>query len=124
MPAADNVQFTKTYVVDHWFLEVEVLPVAGGVLPKDVFIFENTGTTTLGPYAGTCDMTDLQRLQVWAGQVIKKFGNRYVRADKVELHLNPGVDVDSVIAVIKNNLSALRSALLSSASSTQIIVLE
>lgn len=118
--AADQVQITKTYRDDHWVVRAEVLPVENGVLPLDVFTHENTGTTTLGRYVGVCSLEELQRFQVWAGEAIRKFGNRYVRYHIAEIHLLPGTAPDGTITIIRQNLASLRASLLVGSESTTI----
>ena len=86
----------------------------------DVFIHENTGTATLGNYVGVCSVEELQRFQAWSGQVIRKFGNRYVRYRVAEYHLPPGVDPERSIAILRQNLANLRTSLLSSRETSTI----
>lgn len=118
--AADQVQITKTYREDHWVIRAEVLPVADGILPLDVFTHENTGTSTLGKYVGVCSLEELQRFQAWAGQPIRKFGNRYVRYRIAEFHLSPGTAPEQSISILRQNLASLRAALTIGTQSTTI----
>lgn len=59
--------------------------IASGTLPTNIFIYENTGETTLGEYVGVADLSEFQRLKTWTGTAIPLFGNRFVlhtEADK------------------------------------------
>lgn len=116
----DKVQITKTFRDDHWVVHAEVIPVDGGVLPAAVFIYENDGSSTLGVYWGVCSIEELQRLKVWTGEVIRKFGNRYVRHNVAELHLTPGTLPDGTINLIRRGLSSLRNELISGAESSTV----
>jgi hypothetical protein len=49
-------------------------------LPGEIFVYENSGTTTLGAYIGICNLDELSRLQVHNPSTpIAKFANKYVR---------------------------------------------
>lgn len=118
--AADQLKITRIYRDDHWVIRAEMLPVTNGAVPLEVFIHENNGTAQLGKYVGICSMEELQRLQVWTGSTIKKFGNRYVRYRTAEIHLPKGQDPAPAVAIIRQNLASLRVALLSSAESSTV----
>lgn len=106
--ANNQVKFTKSFQEGHWVIDAEMIAGdASSVLPMDVFTHENTGTATLGNYVGVCSLDELQRFQAWQGAVIRKFGNRYVRYRTANIQLDPGVDPDPVISVIRQNLSSL-----------------
>lgn len=117
---SDNIQIISTYREDHWHISARVLPAEGNILPSNCFIYENNGTATLGQYYGVCNLEELQRLQVWAGAAVQKFGNRFVRYDIVEVDLPPGITTASTEANILNRLKSLKQALLASGQTTTV----
>lgn len=117
---ADNVVITKTYRDDHWIVSAELIVNPLNVLPQDVFIYENRGTSSLGPYQGVCSFEELQRLRVWTGEAVSVFGNRFVRYSKAESVLLPGADPDKTVSVIRTTLASLKQELLSQSETSQI----
>ena len=117
---ADNVVISKQYRDDHWVVSAEIVPDPGNTLPAAAFIYENKGSTELGPYQGVCSFEELQRLQVWSGQVIPVFGNRFVRTNRAEAHLSSGGDLDRTVSLIRLGLSNLKAELASQAESSSI----
>jgi len=58
-------------------------------LPGEIFIYENTGTTTLGEYIGICNLDELSRLQVYnSSTAIPKFANKYLRHNTAKILLS------------------------------------
>lgn len=117
---ADNVIITKTYREDHWVVSAEMQPDPLNVIPDNPFIYENLGTSELGPYQGVCSFEELQRLRVWTGEIVPVFGNRFVRYSKAESHLLPGADPDRTVSIIRSSLASLKQELLSKAETSQI----
>lgn len=117
---ADNVVVTKTYRDDHWVVSAEVVSNPLNVLPANVFIYENMGTSDLGSYQGVCGFDELQRLQVWSGVVTPIFGNRFMRYYRAESHLLPGADPDRTVSLIRAGLSRLKQELLASSETSQV----
>jgi hypothetical protein len=95
----------------------------GGFLPQEIFLYENTGTTELGPYQGVADTTELTRFQVFSGTAIPKFGNAFVRSSSAKIILNVQQDATSVIQHLTNSVTNLSAALKLAASSTQVITI-
>lgn len=86
-----------------------------GELPSEhVFVYTNTGTTTLGTFYGTASFSDLTRMQKWTGTAIPVFGNKFVLHDEVVIYpvLNDE-NPDTVITKIINGLTKLRLEVLS-----------
>ena len=109
---ADSVLITKTYRDDHWVVSAEIVSDPANVIPDNVFIYENNGTSSLGAYQGVCGFDELQRLQVWTGSVIPVFGNRFVRYSRAESHLLPGADPDATVTILRSSLAALKQEIL------------
>lgn len=86
-----------------WSISAKLLP--GSFLPPEVFIYENTGTHLLGDYVGVCHLSELKRLQIWKGEALPKFGNRFVRHSQAKITLplsvNPDKAIKHMIKVIK-----------------------
>lgn len=73
-------------------------------IPREVFAYSNTGTTTLGSYQGVITPQDLNKMQIWSGVAIPVFGNAYVRTDSATIHLVAGTDPDAAIATLKESV--------------------
>lgn len=116
----DDVKITKIFRVDHWFVRAEFLHPTQGVLPSHIFIYENTGTTTLGVYWGVCGLEELQRLQEWSGVAVQKFANKFVRHDVAEIHLTPGTAPDVTISLILRGLKNLKDAIVAASESSSV----
>jgi hypothetical protein len=103
--------------------QVEILAevVSGGTLPRDIFIYENRGTTELGNYIGVCDLEEYQRLSTFTGTVIPGFGNKFVKYTQAKILLDVTDDINRVINNITNTATFLSFSLSNSASTTQII---
>jgi hypothetical protein len=95
--------------------------VTGGTLPKDVFIYENTGVSDLGGYIGVCNLEEYQRLQAFAGTPIPMFGNKFVKYHQAKILLDLDDDITGVIRNITNTLTFLSFSMSNPSSSTQII---
>jgi hypothetical protein len=95
--------------------------VTDGILPKDVFIYENTGDTNLGGYIGVCNLEEYQRLQTFTGTAIPMFGNKYVKYRQAKILLGLDDDITGVIRHITNTLTFLSFSMSNPSSSTQII---
>ena len=109
---ADQVNIKKSYREDHWVVTAEIIQDPANVLPQAVFIYENKGTLELGLYQGVCSFEELQRLQVWSGQIIPVFGNRFVRHTIAESHLSQGGNPDRTVALIRAGQHSLKQELL------------
>ena len=103
---------------DYWNITAELL--SGSYLPSDIFIYQNTGTTTLGKYKGICGMDELKRLQVWSGTAIPKFGNKFVRYSQAKIQLLIKENADEVIAKMINSVKLLNTELLASSNNTKV----
>jgi hypothetical protein len=95
--------------------------ITDGTLPKDVFIYENTGDVYLGGYIGVCSLDEYQRLQTFTGIAIPMFGNKYVKSYQAKILLDLDSDITDVIRNITNTLTFLSFSMSNQSSSTQII---
>lgn len=116
-----ELKVEKTLGDGGWVITAEILD--GGTLPKDIFIFENTGTSELGPFQGVCNFEELTMLQSWTGTPIVKFGNRFVRYRQAKIQVPVGTDADAIISVWLSSVKNLDKELKSKASSSEIFVI-
>lgn len=117
MPSQLSV--SKELIDNVWVITASV--VDGGILPSNIFVYENTGSATLGSFYGTANVADLSRLQVWAGSAIPQFGNKFVLSDEAKIYVSQGATADSVIAALVANVKLLSTELQTVNTSTQII---
>jgi hypothetical protein len=94
----------------------------------NVFLYQNTGTTTLGVYMGVANVQELTAYQVWTGVAIPVFANSYVLSDKAVVNIVSATSVEQPLAaqqmvqVIQQELAALKLAYSTSAT-TQVIAI-
>lgn len=106
---------------DHWLVTLDVT--AGGTLPQDIFIYENTGTSVLGNYYGTCSLSELTRYQTFTGTPIPLFGNRFVKYTQAKIVVDLGRDPNQVVATCIANITALSKAYTSQGTTTQTFII-
>lgn len=110
-----------TQLTDDRKLEIVCSVVAGGTLPQDIFIYENSGTNVLGTYIGICNLSEYQRLQTFTGDQIPKFGNKFVKFTEGRVVLDTTDDPERVIDHMTNTATFLSFQLNTSTSVTKII---
>jgi hypothetical protein len=101
---ASTLNVTTTLVTDHYLITASLA--LGGTLPREVFIYENTGDGTLGNFYGTCNVQELGRLAIFTlGTPQPTFGNKYLRhweaKIKVPLDQDPVPVVDTLLLHVK-----------------------
>lgn len=120
---SDTLTITSGAGPDNWVITAYLS--ATTLLPAEIFLYENLGTTELGRYVGVADVSQLGLYQVWSGTAIPTFGNAYVRYAQAKIVLPLGDD-DLVVRTTTNLIAtakALKSAFQSAASSTSSVVL-
>jgi len=108
---------TKQLSNTGWTITASITP--GGTLPTQIFTYENTGTTTLGPYAGVIGAIDLPRIQIWNSIAIPVYGNKYVRHSVATILVTPPTDPDLVITELAASVGSFSKEFQSMQSSTQ-----
>lgn len=83
---------------------------SGASLPPAVFLYQNTGGTTLGNYVGVAGIAELTRFQVFNGTAIPIFGNMYVLAPTISSLLPVGADPKVFISNTVTDLETLSKA--------------
>ncbi len=105
-------------------LQVTCHVVAGGTLPLDIFIYENTGTATLGAYIGICNLAEYQRLKTFhTGDIIPKFGNKFVKFTEARIELDVEDNPERVIHHLTNTATFLSFELSNSTAVTKLITI-
>jgi hypothetical protein len=97
----------------HRILSMNLLQVNGVYpnLPGPIFIYTNTGTTTLGDYQGVCGINELARLQIYnSNTAIPIFGNAYVRHNTAKIVIGLTDDHTIIVNQTVANLKALSTA--------------
>lgn len=116
---ASSLSFNTQLTQDKVEITCSVMP--GGTLPQDIFIYENTGTTTLGNYIGVCNLDEYQRFQTFSGTKIPKFGNKFVKYTEAKVTIGLTDDPNIVINHISNTASFLSFAMSNPTSTTKIV---
>lgn len=116
---ASTLNVTTTLSGDHWLITGSLAD--GGTLPKEIFIYTNTGDGNLGTFYGTCNVEELGKLQVLTlGQTIPLFGNKYVRYGQIKIEVpideNPQAAIDALVLNVKTLSKAYAAQSGSSAS--------
>jgi hypothetical protein len=106
---ASTLDIVTNVVGDHYLITGSLR--VGGSLPREIFIYENTGGITLGDFYGTCNVQELGRLQIFTpGTAIPLFGNRYVRNAEVKIKVALTDDPVAVVSALVNNVKSLSTA--------------
>lgn len=98
-----RLQFTVTLVESGFYVEAEIL---SGPNSKDIFIFENTGGTELGPYVGVVDLDQLIQYPKWEGTSVPTFGVHYLRHNKAFDTLPDSAAVEQWKGVVRHDVQA------------------
>lgn len=121
MTVSSQLQIVTQLDGDQYTITATILP--GGYLPQNIFLYNNTGTTTLGEYWGVANTEELTRFQVWTGVAIPKFGNAFVRSSQAKITVDVQKTATPIIQNITNSVTSLSAALQLAASSTQVIII-
>jgi hypothetical protein len=117
---SSSLQITVQLASDNTW-EILAVVVPGGSLPVDIFVYENTGNTTLGDYQGVCTLSDYQRMQTFTGSSITKFGNKFVKYGQAKIKIDFDSNPDDVSAAIIQSVKALSLAFQNAPSTTTLI---
>lgn len=94
---------------DHYTITGSILE--GGTLPREIFIYTNTGTGALGEFYGTCNIQELGRIQIFTpGQPQALFGNNYLRHSEIKILVALHDDPNAVLTALVKNITDLSRA--------------
>ncbi len=106
---ASTLNINVAVSVDHYLITGSLA--TGGTLPREIFIYTNTGDGVLGEFYGTCNVQELGRLQIFTAGVPQTiFGNKYLRHSEVKIKVSLEDSYQSVISALVTNVKALSLA--------------
>jgi len=115
--ATSTLNVTTTLNGSQYVVTASLAP--GGLLPPNIFIYTNLGTTDLGDYIGVAALSELTRLQPFTGVAIPVFGNSFVLYSSATTTLPPGVSSSALVATLVSEVQALSTAYQNAKISTQ-----
>ena len=80
-------------------------------MPKEIFLYENSGEASLGAFAGVTSYEEFYRSPLWVGQPLPKFGNRYVKYGRAKIKVKDKTEVDTFIAKVTSSVKLLKQQL-------------
>lgn len=110
-----TLNITKALTDDGWSIQATL---TSTVLPIEIWVYENTGTTTLGSWYSVISPLDLPRIQIWTGAAIAVFGNKFVRHSVGNILLTGTENVDDVISRLKASVQAFSTLFKANQTST------
>jgi hypothetical protein len=117
---ANTVTLTKRLGNDGWTITGSLDQ--GGTVPRDIFVYENTETTVLGDWHSVVMVADMNKVPVWTGVAIPNA--RWVRTSTIKILIDPSLDPDDVISVLKASLQKFVAEFNVKKESTQTYVLD
>lgn len=117
----NSVTITKRLTNDGWSITGVINP--GGTIPTDIFVYENSGTTTLGSWNSVVMISDMVKIPRWTGAALPtKYP--WVRASTIKILVDTTHDVDEVILNLKGSLQKFVKEFNSEKESTKTYVLD
>lgn len=118
----NSVTITKRLTNDGWSITGALS--AGGTIPQDIFVYANTGTSSLGDWLSVVTIPDMPRIPRWAGVPIPLTKSRWVRASTIKILVSSTSDVDEVISQLRSSLQKFVKEFNSEKESTNTYVLD
>lgn len=119
---SSQLLLTKKLSNDGWMITGRVTEASS--LPKDIFVFENTGTNKLGPFFSVVMLDDFHRLKVWTGTPTPVVNNKYVRHRDLKILVPRTENVDQIIGQIVDSVRQFSSDYNSVKESTKTYVID
>lgn len=94
-----------------------------GDMPSDIFMYENSGTATLGAYQGVCTLDEYKNLQTFSGTPIPAFGNRFLKANSLVMNFPLSVDAVAIKAKIIADVKSFKASYTAALSTTEVVSL-
>lgn len=117
----NQVTVTKRLTNEGWVISGRVEP--SSEMPKDIFVYENTGTTDLGKYFSVVSALDMHRIPVWSGSAVAS-RVRYVRSDEIKINVPFDVNVDDAIEALVSAVKAFYREFTAEKESTKTYVID
>lgn len=92
---ANHLTITKRLTNAGWTITGSVASPA--TIPRDIFVYENTGESQLGEYHSVVMVSDMPRIAVWQGSPLPVLRNKFVRYAEIKILVPRDQDVDLVI---------------------------
>lgn len=119
---ANSVTITKRLTNDGWSITGAL--VAGGTIPTDIFVYENSGTVNLGDWHSVVTIPDMPKIPRWTGLAIPTSQSQWVRASTIKILIDATQDVDEAILNLKGSLQKFVKEFNSEKESTKTYVLD
>lgn len=101
---ANMALLTKRLTNKGWVITGKVTE--SSTVPRDVFVYENTGNPTLGKYHSVVMVQDMPRIKPWTGEAVPIGPNKFVRFSSLTVEVPPTSDVDEVMNQIVTSLKS------------------
>lgn len=112
---------TKTLSDTGWTVTASLN--VSSTIPRDIFVYLNTGTTSLGIYEGVITVADLNRVLVWTGAMVPIFANKFVRYSTATIPIGQADNVDVVITKLVASVQIFSTAFQANSLSTQVFTI-
>lgn len=114
---ANTLTITTNLVDSTWVISGSL---SAGTLPTEVFMYGNTGTSSIGTYVGVCSLGELARLQVFSGVALPIFGNKFVRSASLNIVVPLSTDPALIVTNIVSSIQSLSKAYKAKINITQV----
>lgn len=94
-----------------------------GDMPDDIFMYENSGTSTLGDYQGVCTLSEYKSMQTFSGTPLPAFGNRFVKTNSLLMSFPLSTDAASIKAKVIADVKSFKAAYTAAATTTDVVSL-
>ena len=96
---------------------------SAGTLPQEIFMYNNTGSSSLGTYVGVCSINELSRLQVFSGTPLPIFGNKFVRYGTLDIVVPLSTDPTGIITTIVASVNLLITSYKTKINTSQVFTI-
>lgn len=101
---ANLALLTKRLTNSGWVVTGKITE--SSTVPRDVFVYENTGTPVLGKFHSVVMVQDMPRIRAWEGEEVPLSQGKFVRFSNLTLEVSLEDDVDAVIAELIASLKS------------------
>jgi hypothetical protein len=118
---SSTLTVTKQLTASGWTITASLN--GGASIPREIFVYENSGTNQLGAYYGVLNANDLNRIQIFIGSAIPAFGNNFVRYATANIVVRQGDDPEIVITMLKTSVQKFSTDFQGIQNSTQVFTI-